>query len=247
VDASEEEPMDRPHAAEWLYSAEGAKRRARQARRAFWFPLLLFGALVLGAALLYRYPNYEGTNTVLPTRGLGRIGDFAGGFFLRDPGLVSWYWLLGLPFGYVVTVAYYRWRARRKGIASPVLPYVITGVALLGILIITVPGGIASMLHIPNSALQALRPGDLFVRGFTPLLTVALGLFVLAWGERSTPLALFAAGFFGLSLLVNLYDIENLFYRLNVNVPAPAIGLIVPGSILVMAGVGFWAVGRRAG
>jgi hypothetical protein len=127
---------------------------------------------------------------------------------------------------------YYRRRADARGIGGSVWPYALTGVGLLGFLVV------ASMVG-------RLQPGDLFVRGLTPLLTIALGLFVLAWVERSFALGLFAAAFLTLALVVNLYDIENLFQRVGMGVPVPAISLMVSGSVLLLAGVLSWNVSRR--
>ena len=165
-------------------------------------------------------------------RPLGPLSWFAGGFFLRSPSLVSLFWLIGLPVGYGLAVLSYHRRALARGVAGPVWPYVLTGIGLLAFLVVA-------------SIVGRLQPGDLFIRGLTPLLTIALGLFVLAWVERSSPLAVFAAAFLALALIVNLYDIENVFSRAGIGVPVPAISLIVPGSILVLAGVGFWLAGRR--
>ncbi len=229
--------MDKPQAAEWLYAAERAKRRVRVARRAFWIPLVIFGTITLLASPLYRFPPVPptragGVTQSLIARPLGPLSWFAGGFFVRSPWLVSLFWLIALPVGYALTVLYYRRRARLRGVAGSVWPYVLTGMGLLAFLVVA-------------SVVGRLQPGDLFIRGLTPLLTIAVGLFVLAWAERSSPLAVFATAFLGLTLLVNLYDIENLFSRVGVSVPVPAISLIVPGSILVLAGVGFWALRGR--
>jgi hypothetical protein len=83
-------------------------------------------------------------------------------------------------------------------------------------------------------------PGDLFIRGLTPLLAVGAGFMVLAAVERSVALAIFSAGFLALGLVVNLYDVENLFSRIGVSVPVPAIGLIIPGALLLLAALGSW-------
>lgn len=170
----------------------------------------------------------------MTARPLGALSWFAGGFFLRSPWLVSLFWLVTLPAGYGLTVLYYRERARRSGVGGSVWPYVFAGMGLLAFLVTA-------------SVVGRLQPGDLFVRGLTPLLTISLGLFVLARSERSSPLALFAAGFLALTLLLNLYDIENLFSRAGMSVPVPAISLIVAGGVLVVGGLGFWAVDRREG
>ena len=42
-----------------------------------------------------------------------------------------------------------------------------------------------------------------------PLLALVPGLFVLAWLERSLPLATFGALFLAVALISNLYDVEN--------------------------------------
>src|SRR2546422_996668 len=80
------------------------------------------------------------------------------------------------------------------------------------LLVISSPG-VASVLHVPASWVYWIRPGGLFIRGLTPLLPVAVGVGVLAWTERSRALGAFAIGFLGLAILVNLYDLENLFSR----------------------------------
>jgi hypothetical protein len=223
--------MDRARATEILHTAQAVKRRTREQRRAFWAPLAIFGAIVLLASPLYRLagvPQGPGPAFVDVS---APFGGFAGGFLLRNPTAVSLFWLVALPLGYGATVVYYWARARRRGAASSVWPYAVAGLALLGVLVL-------------GSVLSHLQPGDLFSRGLAPLLTVAVGLFVLAWAERSAGLAVFTAAFAGLALLVNLYDIENIFLRLGVGVPVPAINLIVPGSVLLLAAGGFWVAER---
>jgi hypothetical protein len=224
--------MDRAQAAEILSTAQAVRRRTREVRQAFWVPMAIFGAIVLLAAPLYRLaaPPPDGGLAFVDV-GSG-IHGFAGGFYLRNPGVVSMFWLVALPIGYATTLLYYRGRARRRGAAGSVWPYVAAGLVSLGVLML-------------GSFLGHLRPGDLFSRGLTPLLTIAAGLFVLARAERSTGLALFSASFAGLALIVNLYDVENVFHRLGVGVPVPAINLIVPGSVLLVAAGGFWFAERH--
>ena len=234
--------MDRPDAVAMLSAAKQAHRRTRSARQGFWFPLVLFGAIVLLAAPLYRAPAgggdlfYRSVPALFP-RPLAPISYFAGGYFLRSPQAVSLFWLISLPLGYVGTVIYYRLRARRRGIASPVRSYVLAGMALLAFLLLISWFGPALPGHL----------GDLFVRGLTPLLTIAAGLFVLAWAERSVSLAIFSLGFFALALGATLYDYANAFARIGVGVPEAAINVLIPGIVLVAAGAGFWAARGRAG
>ena len=226
--------MERSQAAEWLVTAEIAGRRARTARRASWIPLAVLGVITLGAMPLYRFPTASGSGEIVirGVRSFGPLSWFAGGFFLRNPAAVSLYWLIALPVGYVATALVYRLRAGRRGVGGTRWQYVVTGVALFGVLIL-------------SAVLGRTQPGDLFIRGLTPLIPIAAGLFVLAAVERSLPLLAFAVAFLGLTLTVNLYDVENLFARIGVSVPTPAIGLILPGAMLLGGAMGFWLAGRR--
>src|SRR2546428_416303 len=122
--------MDRPQAAEMLYEAERARTVTRRARRAAWFPLLVFGVVTLAATPLYRQISATGHGTT-SSNWLGPVSLFAGGFFLRSPSALSLYWLIALPAGYAATAVYLRRRAQRDGVASPVWAYVGTGLALI--------------------------------------------------------------------------------------------------------------------
>jgi hypothetical protein len=225
--------MERSQAAEWLVTAEIAERRTRNARRASWVALAVFGVITLGAIPFYRLPDVSAGPSQVTSGSFGFLTWYVGGFFLRDPGAAALYWLIALPCGYIATAAVYRYRARRRGVGDSPWVYAAIGLLLFALLLL-------------GAELSRLRPGDLFIRGLTPLLAVGAGLVVLAVAERSRALACFAVAFLGLAALVNLYDIENLFFRVGVSVPSPAIGLIVPGATLLVASLGFWVAGRRA-
>src|SRR6266516_2248088 len=169
--------MESSQAAEWLVTAEIAGRRTRTAKRASWIPLIAFGIIVLGAIPLYRFPASPpgGEIVVRGVQSFGPLSWFAGGFFLRNPATVSLYWLITLPLGYAATAILYRHRARRRGVGTARWSYVLTGVVLFGLLVL-------------SAVLGRLQPGDLFIRGLTPLIPIAAGLFVLAAVERSLPL-----------------------------------------------------------
>jgi hypothetical protein len=57
--------------------------------------------------------------------------------------------------------------------------------------------------------------GVYLIRGYAALVVIAVALLVLAWTERSVLLAVVSALFAGAALLVNLYNVENVFYRLG--------------------------------
>ena len=107
------------------------RRQTRAARHAYWFPLVLFGLLTCGAAPLYvAAAAPRDTSGALATgRGPLLLNGFlpgGGGFY------IGWYWAAALAGGYLLTVVWYRWHARRAGVVTPARGYLITGVVLTG-------------------------------------------------------------------------------------------------------------------
>ena len=156
-----------------------------------------------------------------------RVALLPGGDFARSPYHLSVYWLIPLPAGFLTTAACYRWVGRRRGVATSVTSHVGTGLVLLTLLVI------ASRVHV--------GAGDLTVRGLLPLLVVALGLFVLARVERSVALAVFSVGFLALAIVANLYDLDNVAWRLGLGSYGPWFNDVVVGATLLGAGLGFAA------
>ncbi len=140
--------------------------------------------------------------------------------------------------------AYYRRRAVQTGVAGRVRPYLIAGLGLFAFLLLTSPG-FGSFLRVPVRLITwQFWP---FYQALTPLLTVALGLFVQAWVERSAGLVAFSVAFLGIAIMVNTYNPENFFYNvLNISVPAPQINVILPGAMLLLSGLGFRFANARA-
>jgi hypothetical protein len=227
MSASQEVAMtDATHAHTLLAGAQRAAAQARARSRASWFPLVVFGLVILGSLPLFVYPE--------PVDGFSysssRLDGVLGGWFLSDFGRwVAVYWLVALPLGYFTTAAYFRRRARRTGLASRPGPLVLTGVLLLAMLVV-----------VSLQSYVGIVPGNLVVRGLSPLLTVAVGLIVLAVSDRSPALGVIALAFLGISLLVNLYDLVNLMYRLGWEVPYrfdtwP--NVVFPGAFLLVCGL----------
>jgi hypothetical protein len=116
------------------------------------------------------------------------------------------FWLLAGTAGYVLTVGFYRRRARRRGVATPVRAYVLTGVGLLVAVAATTAAGVFPL-------------GDLVVRQMVPLLTIGVGFLVLARVERSWPLATTSVAF-----------IAAVFLTARQPNPAAAYGLVLAAS-----------------
>lgn len=220
--------------AELLAAATAAGRMTRAARHGFWFPLVLFGLLVIGAAPWY-------------LQSVPRCPQGSGGCYLSGVGQpenslgVTLYWLVAVGLGYAATLGYYRLRARRVGAAGRIWPYLVFGLALLAITLLTTPEVNGRLLHGQGPT----PPGDLSFRGMMPLLALAVGLFALARLERSLPLAGFALLFLAVALICNLYDVENQSPLIGWT-PTPEWQLLpnlwLAGFTLLLAGLGFGLV-----
>ncbi|MGH9071930.1 MAG: hypothetical protein ACRDX8_12385, partial [Acidimicrobiales bacterium] len=187
---------------DWYSDVGRLRRRSRLARGTPWFPLLLFGVIVLASIPLYLPGSPCGTHRSC---------------------------VFELPQFFPAGVL----SARRRGVTRSVRAFVATGVGLLGLLVVTSLAGL-------------LRFSDLTVRGLTPLITIAIALFVLARPERSWSLAAFATTFLALVLLANLYDIENMTYRIGRG-SFGAMNVVVVGVALLLGGIGFGLSGLLAG
>jgi hypothetical protein len=243
-------------AQEWMGDVTQLRQRTRIARQGFWFPLVILGLVIAGSTPFYFAPTPLGVLRGHPGRALpaatavplqhstsGSFGHVTsassylpGGALTKSPHAAALYWLIALPLAYVVIFAWYRLRARRRGIATSPVAYVVTGLALLAALVAS-SVGTANLLHLP-SVITRLDGSDLSVRGLMAVLAVGLGLFVLAFVERSRSLLAFSVAFFALALLVNLYDLENVAYRMGVSV-GPELGVAVAGGFLLCGGLGF--------
>jgi hypothetical protein len=234
-----------------LSDMQALRRRARAARHAYWFPLALFGVLTCASVPFYIQqgtPAAGGvTAGVSGPPALPLLGGYPG--FLTQPGL-GYYWLAALLAGLLATLLWYRWNARRVGVATPARGYIIT-VAVLTALAVIVPllsrASGPDWLRLPS----VLLPGDLTVRGTFPFVIIAAGLWVLARAERSRGLAVIAAVYTCTALLATLYDVENVLFRLGWN-PSPGEwrftslpNVLLPALVLLAAGAGAFVVQRH--
>jgi hypothetical protein len=223
------------------------RRQARAARHAYWFPLVLFGLLTCGAAPLYvAAAAPQDTSGALATgRGPLLLNGFlpGGGVFY-----IGWYWAAALAGGYLLTVAWYRWHARRAGVATPARGYLITGVVLT-VLVLAIP---PLTVKVPGLWRVWLPFGDVWIRGTLAFLIIATGLWVLARAERSRALAVIALVYTGAALLSSLYNMENIVFRLGWNPGRSAFAwqltalpnVLLPAAILLVAGCTAFLVQR---
>jgi hypothetical protein len=229
---------------ELLGEMRALRRRARLARHAYWFPLVLFGLLTLASVPFYIRRRPVGRGVFVFGHGLSVLQSG----YLGGPGLLevaegtAYYWLAAMLLGVGATVLWYRWRGNRIGLRTPARAYLITGLVLLALaLLIPVVSG-------RSVRLPPLWPGGYVISDLFPLVLIGLGLFVLAWSERSTGLAAIAAGYFAISLVANLYILNNVLSRLHWNLSPAAAALpnvVLPALVLLVTGAGAWVVQRR--
>jgi hypothetical protein len=237
-----------PEPGEVLRELAAVRRRTRSARHAYWFPLVLFGVLTCAAAPLYvsaaTPPARASTGTAVAggtSAVLGGTPTVLGGsgFYL------GWYWLVALVGGYLLTLFWYRRHARRIGVQTPARGYIATGVVLT-VLVVLLP-----LLSQFVPFLSWLWPGDLWIRGTFAFLIIAAGLWILARAERSVALVITAAVYTGVAVLVSLYDVENLLFRMGWN-PSHGDwsltvlpGVLLPAVVLLVAGLAAFVTQRR--
>jgi hypothetical protein len=239
-----------PEPGEVLRELAAVRRRTRSARHAYWFPLVLFGVLTCAAAPLYvsaaTPPAGAYVPTLTPAAVLGGTPTVLGGMSIGGSSFyLGWYWLVALVGGYLLTLFWYRRHARRIGVQTPARGYIATGVVLT-VLVVLLP-----LLSRFVPFLGWLWPGDLWIRGTFAFLIIAAGLWVLARAERSVALVITAAVYTGAAVLVSLYDVENLLFRMgwnpgNGNSSLTVLpGVLLPAVVLLVAGLAAFVAQRR--
>lgn len=244
-------PAGRP---DLLAEMTALRRRARSARHAYWFPLVLFGVLTVASVPFYIQPTLRpalgASGAFIQAGGGGPWMPFLGGAGGLVRGYLGYYWSAALLGGLVLSQLWYWWHARRVGLQTPARGYLmVTGT--LTVLAVALPP--LSRLRSPHwlwflHRLPVFWPGDLVVRGTFPYLIIAAGLVVLAWAERSRALAATAVVYTGAALLAVLYDVSNLAARLGWTPPPGAEmvpNVLLPGLVLLLAGAAAFAVQWR--
>lgn len=118
-------------AATWAAEVDDLRRRTRQARGTPWFPLMLFGLVVLASTPLYASPAADCPATqsyCTGQLGVSALNNFfPGGVFIASPAAVAAFWLFAGPLAYFAIGGFYWVRARRRGVAISPMAYIVTG------------------------------------------------------------------------------------------------------------------------
>jgi hypothetical protein len=219
------------------------RRRARTARRAYWFPLALFGLIGCGAIPFYLATSRSaghangvfstsGSVPALPVNSL--VGAGPPGTPLGSL-LLGFYWLLALIGGFLLMLAWYRRHARQAGVTSAARSAALTGIILTVLALVLWP---VSQVARPGW-LDLLFPWFLTIHGMFPFLIIAVSLCVLARAERSWGLAAAAVLFLAATVVACSYNVENVIARLGYFSGAAWFGVLpnlaLPVAVLLLS------------
>lgn len=156
------------------------------------------------------------------------------GMYFDDTARLA-YWAVACVVAFALMVVIARHQGYRTGIWVDRGALVKAGVLTLAIIVAALLVGIEFL------------PGDLTLRGNLPLLALTVGMLVWAYRERRPGLWVVAILLIPLTLLANLYDMENLLFRLGVPVFDHADQVVNLGvvAIVLLAAAGVFALSHR--
>lgn len=213
-------------------------RKVRAAQRGTWFPLLLLGMLTLGGILVSRF-TYQAVSGPCPATAPAAGADctlIKQGSPLYAP--------IGIALAYVATAFFYIRRSRDRGVGTPVRPYILTGMSLLGLVAATSLWSTRHGIPHPGEPLDfwglhldtGSRATAFLERLMGNATTVGLPLLVLCWVERSRALLLLTAVY----LAVELVPLSTGWSQIPLTSPwffLPRYA--VPGVLLLLGALGF--------
>lgn len=210
-------------ARELLSSTRKLTRRVRQAQRGTWFPLVLFAALTLLSIPVTRSSRH--VIDCRPTPGGYICIAFSPGSYV--------YWPLALVLAYAAIAAFYVRRARRRGVGTPVRPYVVAGVVLAAaatgasLWLITHQGE-------PGFLLRPVSESEVLIRLASPEAGIGLALLVLSRVERYAALLVFSLAYlvvvaFGWRLTPHSFWLPQ----------------VITAAVLLLGSIGFALAERR--
>ncbi|MGW4808801.1 hypothetical protein [Kitasatospora sp. NPDC004272] len=217
-------------------------RKVRAVQRDAWIPLLLFGLVTLGAVPIGRLTYHQ---EAVPCPG-GPLGPGEPCTLTRQGSPT--YWTLALLAAYAATALWCLRRARRRGVDTPVRPYVLAGAAAVAALAATTWWGAnqpapGADLDFWGLHLAANARGTLLLQRFLGgAAAIGVPLLVLARIERGRALALFALGY----LLIELTPVTFGWWGHGAGPWSAATQHGVPALYLLAGALLFGLATRRA-
>jgi hypothetical protein len=216
-----------PH--ELLASLRDLTSQVRAAQRETWFPLLVFGLISLGVIPVAQHGGHRfgACSTMLGPGGQPTACK------VYSVGLLE-YWSVALVLAYVAIAGFYRYQSRRRGVGTPVRPYVLVG---LGVAVVVTAATLWSVYH--PSAGDGSTLSGVVNQAHSPYAAIGLALLVLAWVEGNAALSWFSVGYLVVVLMPANYLTGD---HPSLDSPVPR-QLIIAG-VLLLGSVAF-AVSRR--
>jgi hypothetical protein len=138
-------------------------------RNGYWFPMLLFGALILAAPLVYRpsiLPSGIDSLAFAPLQQFGTVSEALG-----DPMSVALYWFCVVMFGPLITLGWYHARARRLGVVPQTGWQLLFSLASLLLYVVLYPViEFATVMNLTRTGTAGMDPG---VRQLTAVCSVS--------------------------------------------------------------------------
>jgi hypothetical protein len=219
---------------ELLAAVHALTRRVRVVQRGTWFPLLVFATITMAAIPVYRYAPYLdifGTCRSTPQQKVCTA---------PNPAVLG-YWTVALLLAYAAITAFYVGQSRRRGVGTPIRPYVVAGVALAVLMAAVSIWLTFHPLLPPPSDPFATDPGPLEVRPAVwlvnglagPLAVIGLALLVLAWVERHWALTAFTLVY----LAIGAVQGNRIIHSSSPWFFLPS--LLVPAAVLLLGAAAF--------
>jgi hypothetical protein len=214
-------PAEDPH--ELLTAVRDMTRQVRLAQRGTWFPLLVFAAINLAAIPVYRFaPRHLGPCASGPQGTTVCTGTIPA---------VLVYWPIALVLAYAAIAGFYVHQSRRRGVGTPVRPYVAVGIVLACLL---AAASLWRAFHPRTPSLGPVATPRLGVYDVaTPAVAIGLALLVLAWVERNRVLLLFSLVY----LVIVLASAARVIHSSSIWWFLPQ--LLVPAAVLLLGSAGF--------
>jgi hypothetical protein len=234
------ESVPQPGAAhELLATVRDLTRQVRVAQRGTWFPLLTFATITLLAIPVYRYGPYVDLFGTCRSRADQMVCSG------ENPTQLG-YWTVALVTAYATIAGFYIKLSRRRGVGTPIRPYIVVGVAL-AVLMTAVSIWLVFHPLLPVPADPFADPGELNVGPAallvnwlaSPMAVIGLALLVLAWVERHGALLAYSLGYLAIVATLDnrvIHATSRWFFLPQ---------LLVPAAVLLLGAAAFAALRPR--